>query len=124
MSNRKAKYYIYFNRHKEDWSVKYKGTVISHVKSCWFPKADTIIQAGGYTRFQTTQTRNVHAYIGSFTKPTFKSFTVTDDYHRLYYTPFAASYFSIYEDGEYKEVKRLQDVNFMEDGNVYCKLRP
>ena len=117
----KAKYYIYFNRHKDVWSIKHKGLVIKHAVACYFQKANTVIQTETQHRAQQTGIRNVHAFIASTQKPTYMRLDNPEDYHRVYYTPFAANYFSVYEDEQYKEAKRLENVYFMKDGKVYCK---
>lgn len=121
MTKNKAKYYIYFNRHKELWSIKHKGTIWKYTKACWFPKANTVIHAKTQHRAQQTGIRNVHAFIASTSQPVSKELKDFSKYKKIYYTPFAASYFSVYEDGEYKEVKRLENIYFTTDGQVFCE---
>jgi hypothetical protein len=59
----KAKYYIYWNLHKDCYSVRYRGKVIAHLKGATGIKAEFKVSEAGRQRVLAEKRKNVHAFV-------------------------------------------------------------
>lgn len=59
----KAKYYIYWNLHKDCWSVKYRGKVIKHTECLTAFGVEYRVSEKGRERVLREGRKNVHAYV-------------------------------------------------------------
>jgi hypothetical protein len=59
----KAKYYIYWNIHKECFSVRYRGKVIGHHTAILAKNATFSVSQNGRERVLREKSKNVHAFV-------------------------------------------------------------
>jgi acyl-CoA-binding protein len=59
----KAKYFVYFNLHKNVFSVKYKGKVIAHLSNFYGKNCEFRVSEKGRERVLKEKKKNVHAYV-------------------------------------------------------------
>jgi len=58
-----AKFYCYWNLHKNVFSVKYKGKVIAHLTNFYGKNCEFRVSEKGRQRVLKEQSKNVHAYV-------------------------------------------------------------
>ena len=58
-----AKYYCYWNLHKNVFSVKYKGKVVAHLTNFYGKNCEFRVSEKGRQRVLKEQSKNVHAYV-------------------------------------------------------------
>lgn len=58
-----ARYYIYWNLHKKQWSVRYKGKVIAHSGTVSCSRVNFKVGEKGRQRVLLEKRKNVHAYV-------------------------------------------------------------
>ena len=65
---------VYWNLHKNTYSIRYKGKVIGYSDNINLIKVSMIVNPGGYRRYTQTHTKNVHAFLRGYlcTENTFK----------------------------------------------------
>jgi hypothetical protein len=59
----KAKCYIYWNLHKDCFSVRYRGKVIAHIKGATVFNAEFRVSEAGRQRVLAEKRKNVHAFV-------------------------------------------------------------
>jgi hypothetical protein len=104
MAQSKAKFYIYWNLHKQCWSVKFKGKVIEHVYNTirvW--NAEYKVSEAGRLRVIKEKRKNVHAYVAcSFyvVTETEPSWPTWPSWVEVYYNPYKVQTFVRMDDRE------------------------
>ncbi len=58
-----AKYYVYWNLHKNVFSVKYKGKVIAHLTNFYGTNCEFRVSEKGRQRVLAEKKKNVHSYV-------------------------------------------------------------
>lgn len=58
-----AKYYVYWNLHKNVFSVKYKGKVIAHLTNFYGKNCEFRVSEKGRQRVLAEKKKNVHSYV-------------------------------------------------------------
>jgi len=93
-----AKYYLYRNLHTGTFSVKYKGVVISHPRSCLLTNVQFKVSKKGQARVRKEKRKNVHATLAAHKISRInESFDITD-YEEVYYNPYKTDTF-VFADG-------------------------
>lgn len=84
-----AKYYIYRNIHTGTFSLKYKGKVIRHPKSCIIHNVDFKVSVKGQQRVRLEKRKNVHATLAGthITRENSIGFDL-DNFERVFYNPY------------------------------------
>lgn len=54
---------IYYNLHKNLFSVRHKGKVIMHCHDAWVENATFVVRPAGNAKVRSTGQKNVHAFV-------------------------------------------------------------
>lgn len=84
---------VYWNLHKNLWSVRHKGIVIQHTDTVFIKDAKFVVQPSGNAKVRKTKRKNVHAFVrGTLTEP-FK----IKDLKSIRYNPYKYTTFVVAE---------------------------
>jgi len=84
----KAKFYIYRNLHTDTFSVKYKGKVIRHPKSCLLLDVEMKVSEKGRERVRREKVKNVHATLAAKQIKRVPKTLNFNDYEEIFYDPY------------------------------------
>lgn len=108
---KKAKFFVYFNLHKNVFSVKYKGKVIAHLTNFYGKDCEFRVSEKGRERVLKEKKKNVHAYVvcSTFIDTPLLSKLYLENQGKVKYNPYAGPTF-VNESGD--TVKRADWVHF------------
>ena len=93
-----AKFYVYFNLHKDCFSVKHKGRVTAHFTHAILTGCQFKVSQAGRDRVLREKRKNVHAYVACDTVEAFDPQLDTGE--RVTYNPYAGPTFTVADTGE------------------------
>jgi len=89
MLDTKRRVYVYFNIHKNIWSVRQGGKVVEHTKRITLRDARFLVGQAGRQRVIDEKKKNVHAGISGYvTKSDEQIPKATDAVHKVTYNPY------------------------------------
>ena len=113
---------IYFNLHKNKYSIKCRrtGKVIMHSDRVYCGKPEFIVQPAGREKVLKDKKKNVHAFVrtSNWTLSTTPKWIPEMNWIRVFYNPYKAAFFH-YEDGSKVISNHLQCKMIIEDNKPY-----
>jgi len=98
---------VYFNLHKNIFSIQRKGLVVDHVRNVKLLEAKFAVQPAGHAKVLVEKKKNVHAYVRGYITHVCDEGKCLGDGNwsdnpsiRISYNPYKADYFYNIETGE------------------------
>ena len=88
---------VYWNLHKDMYSVQYKGKVVAHLPFLCMKDCEFKVSEAGRKRVLRERRKNVHAYVVGTLLGFDPNLMV---YKRVRYNPYEAGYFQLKDTGE------------------------
>jgi hypothetical protein len=112
----KAKHYIYRNLHTGNFSVKFRGRVVSHLEVCIAKDVEFKVSVKGRERVRKEKRKNVHATIACNSVVNTSRLDL-NNYDEIYYNPYTTDTFI---DKEGAPIYRAEEV-LCQDNKIYIK---
>jgi hypothetical protein len=117
-----ARTYCYWNLHRGQWSIRYRGKVIDRRPEVTLWGVEFRVGEGGRQRVLRERRKNVHAYAAAMNVGTISARTFCDDidggWRQVKYNPFRAGFF--YDADTGREVLRAKVVFLRDDKTVWA----
>lgn len=121
MGSQSPKLDIYWNLHKDCWSVRQQGLVALHSHGLIAEGASLIVQPAGRARVLKTRSKNIHAFVraSSIILNDKNPILTPSSYVRIRYNPYK---YETFVDEEENPIYFSKYIFMQEDGRCYAKI--